>query len=316
MLTGRNSVDAGTASEAIAKIVEGERDWSALPTQVPAVMRRLGQRCLTKDPKQRLHDIADARIEIADALAGPEPLERREHPAVKARWPWVAVATAATVIVAAALLVSALRTHPSTSTGLLEFPIDLIDTADLGVAVSPNGRQVAIATYTAGGVHLWLHALDTGVTRAMPGTQSGLMPFWSPDGSAIGFFAMDGKVKRVEVADGSTTIICNANGPGGGSWNADGVMLFSDDLKLFRVPLIGGTPVSVDIVDEPGPSTIRTFPQFLPDGRHFIYHAEGRHGGDVRVASLDSRETKHLVESDYPAVYAAPSHLLFLRGRP
>jgi Tol biopolymer transport system component len=181
------------------------------------------------------------------------------------------------------------------------------------VAVSPNGRQVAFATFAGGGPWLWLHALDTGVTRAMSGTDGAVGPFWSPDGSAIGFFA-DGKVKRIEVADNSIAVICDVSGQFGGSWNADGVILFSTASTLFRVSSAGGTPVPVEIVDEADPRPIRTFPQFLPDGRHFIYHAAGRHGGEVRLASLDSRETKHLVESDYPAAYAAPSFLLFLRG--
>jgi Tol biopolymer transport system component len=314
MLTGHNSFDAGTAPEAIAKILEREPDWAALPAKVPTAIRRLVQRCLKKDPSDRLHDIADARLEIADALSGPEPIERRVQAASMAsRWTWIAVATAATAIVLAVLLASLFGRRPSTSTGLLEFPINVIDTAGLGVAVSPNGRQVAFATYAAGGPWVWLHALDTDITRAIPGTDFGVMPFWSPDGSAIGFFA-DGKVKRIDVADGSTTVICDVNGPFGGTWNADGVILFSTSSTLFRVSSSGGTPVPVGIVDDADPQPIRTFPQFLPDGHHFIYHAAGRHGGDVRLASLDSRETQHLVESDYPAAYAAPSHLLFLRG--
>ncbi len=314
MLAGRNAFDAGTASEAIARILEREPDWSALPANVPTTIRRLVQRCLKKDPNDRLHDIADARLEIADALSGPDELERRDRSASGAsRWPWIVVAMAAAAMVVAALLVSSFGTRPSTSTGLLEFPINLIDTAGLGVAVSPNGRQVAFATYTGGGPWMWLHSLDTGVTRAMPGTGAAVAPFWSPDGSAIGFFA-DGKVKRIEVADGSTAVICDVNGQFGGSWNADGVILFSTSSTLFRVSSAGGTPVPVEIADDAEPPPIRTFPQFLPDGRHFIYHAAGRHGSDVRLASLDARETRHLVDSDYPAAYAAPSHLLFLRG--
>jgi serine/threonine protein kinase/Tol biopolymer transport system component len=314
MLTGGNAFDAGTASEAMAKILEREPDWDALPAHAPAAIRRLVQRCLKKDPSDRLHDIADARLEIADALSGPEPLERLVHPPSKAsRWPWIVVATAAAAIVAAALLVSDVLTRPSTSTGLLEFPINLVDTAGLGVAVSPNGRQVAFATFTRGGPWMRLHSLDTGVTRAMPGTDGAVGPFWSPDGSAIGFFA-DGKVKRIDVADGSTAVICDVNGQFGGTWNADGVILFSTSSTLFRVSSAGGTPVPVEIVDDASPQPIRTFPQFLPDGRHFIYHAAGRHGGEVRLASLDLRETRQLVESDYPAAYAAPSYLLFLRG--
>jgi hypothetical protein len=139
------------------------------------------------------------------------------------------------------------------------------------------------------------------------------MPFWSPDGSGLGFFA-DGKVKRIDVADGSTAVICDVDAPFGGTWNADGVILFSNASTLFRVSAAGGAPAPVETVDDANPAPIRTFPQFLPDGRHFIYHAAGRHGGEVRLASLDSHETKRLVESDYPAAYAAPSHLLFLRG--
>jgi eukaryotic-like serine/threonine-protein kinase len=260
MLSGRNAFGAGSPSEAIARVLEREPDWDALPSSVPDAIRRLLKRCLRKDPTTRLHDIADARIEIADTLSEADATDRRVGPPKANRWPWIAAATA---IAAAALVVSVVRPSPSPRKGLLEFPIDLVDTADLGVAVSPDGRQVAFATYTAGGVRLSLHALDKGVTRALPEAQSGLMPFWSPNSSTLGFFAMDGKLKRVDVADGTTAVIANASGPGGGSWNAEGVLLFSDNLTLFRLSPVNSAPAPVDIVDESGPSAIRTFPQFL-----------------------------------------------------
>jgi eukaryotic-like serine/threonine-protein kinase len=315
MLTGINTFDAKTAAEAAAKILEREPDWTLLPPRVPQAIRRLLQRCLNKDPAERLHDIADARLEIADALSGPaSPATPERVIATAPRWRSTAAAAIAGAIVGALAIALVLAGRPATAPPLLEFPINLTDTTGLGVAVSPNGRQVAFSTFTNGAPQLWIHALDTGITRVLPGGAGGYLPFWSPDSRAVAFFALDLTLKRMDVADGTATVICKVGTPYGGTWNGDGTIVFSSEANLLRVSAAGGAAVPIDLVDDADGPTLRTYPQFLSDGRHFIYHASGRRGDVVRVASLDARETNRIVESDYAAAFAAPSHLLFLRG--
>ena len=138
------------------------------------------------------------------------------------------------------------------------------------------------------------------------------MPFWSPDGTSIGFFTnTNGKVVRMDLAGGPAVVVCDAPKGAGGSWSRAGVILFASDGKLFHVPAAGGTPTRVAVAD---PDEDPTFPQFLPDGRHYLYLASTKDGRTIRLGSLDTPATTRLVDSDYPARYVAPSTLLYLRG--
>jgi hypothetical protein len=163
-------------------------------------------------------------------------------------------------------------------------------------------------------VRIWRHSFaHRNNPSAVPATQGGRYPFWSPDGSRLAFFA-DGKLKVSEVS-GPPSIICDAPGPiFGGSWGASGEILFSAGLRLFRVSAAGGVATAVMTSDDAGADAPRKAPRFLPDGRHFVYHvADFLHPGTY-IASIDSADVKRLVNSDYPAVFAAPSHLLYVRG--
>jgi serine/threonine protein kinase/Tol biopolymer transport system component len=313
MLAGHSPFEAGTPAEAIAKILTCEPDWHALPSTTPIALRRLLRRCLTKEPTQRLRNVPDARLELADALSMAEhPVRRIKSFAHSRVWMPAGALAVALALVGAWSTLSRARPSPSPST--FQFPIDVLDTGGLGVVASPDGRQIAFANFVDGAPQIWVHALESGVTRAVVGAAGGYMPFWSPDGRSLGFFELNGGLKRVDLANGVVTSICATERPFGGTWNADGIVVFSTDPGLFRVPAAGGTPVPVDIVDESDGPAARTFPQFLPDRRHFIYHSAGRHSAGVRVGSLDSPDTRALVETVYPAAFAPPSHLLFLRG--
>jgi len=318
MLTGRNSFDAGTASEAIARILEREPQWDALPPGVPDAIRKLLKRCLRKDPSERLHDIADARIEIADVIASPETSASVDHTESRTnRRRWVALAAGAGAIAAGVLLAAVWRTRPTPSTGLLEFRIGLTDNAAFGIAMSPDGRRLALGVCCGPGPQIWLHSFESGETRPLPGTELGGAPFWSPDGSAIAFFTApaDGHLKRIDLAGGPPFVICETRLPFPvGSWSAGGQILFSSGSSIYRVPASGGVPSRIDLVDGAGANAVRTAPVFLPDSRHFIYHVAGSRGGAVRGGALDSAETKHIVDSEYPATFAPPSQVMFLRG--
>jgi serine/threonine protein kinase/Tol biopolymer transport system component len=318
MLAGHAAFEAETVSDTIAGILEREPAWETLPADLPPTIRRLLKRCLKKDPSERLHDIADARLEIADAVSAPPAVDRPATGANQGHRRLLMAAALVALTVAMLSLAFGYRGHPSQSAALIEFPINLptnAGNAGYGLAVSPDGRRVAYAACCIG-PQIWMHSLESDETRPIPGTDYGAAPFWSPDNSEIGFFAND-KLMRVDLAGGPPALITDLPGPGslfdwGASWNTDGVILFSAHGGLFRVSASGGTPSRVEVVDDAGDG-VRGQPQFLPDNRHFFYHASGRRREGIYLASLDSARATYLVESDRGAIYAPPSYLVYQR---
>jgi serine/threonine protein kinase/Tol biopolymer transport system component len=318
MLTGRAAFAADTASDTIARLLEGEPALDALPAGLPPSIRRLVMRCLAKDPSERLHDIADARLEIAEALSSPTTTTPQSTaPPSRGRWLWLAAAVV--VAVAATALVQSLvrgRSEPGPG-ARMEFQIELppeANNAGFGLAISPDGRRVAFAACCD---QIWVHSLESFETRALPGTEWGTAPFWSPDGTSIGFIGLHG-IARTDPAGGSPLPVLDPTGTptgwlAGADWSANGVILYSTGFKFFRVPASGGTPLPVNVADDAGVAQ-RGAPQFLSDSTHFIYYVVGPHRRAEYLASLDSPVTTRLVDTEYPAIAAAPSSLMYLRG--
>jgi len=316
MLTGRGAFAAETASDSLAKIIEREPDWNALPARVPAPIRRLIARCLQKDPADRLRDIADARFEIAEALAAPAHVgEVAAPPARVTPGTRVLIGVAGTFIVAV-MIWAVWRTltlpdaTPASGPRMefgVTFPNNVIPAQ--GVAVSPDGRHIAVGTFT-NSAQIWVHSLQQSETRLLS-ADGGASPFWSPDSASIGFFRA-GMLWTSSLAGGVARSIAPAVRGFGGTWNNAGVILFAADNKLFQMSAAGGTPAEVRLQ---GVTRQAGFPQFLPDGRHFVF-MDGRRGGEgtMRLASLDSDRTTTLVESDGVGAFAPPDHLLFVRN--
>ena len=143
-------------------------------------------------------------------------------------------------------------------------------------------------------------------------------PFWSPDGKVVGFFA-DGKLKKVEVPGGTVQVLCDAPNGRGGTWNRDGVIVFTPDSVggLFRVSSLGGSPVEMTKPDSSRFETSHRWPVFLPDGKHFLYLGANFSGqlenNAIFLGSLDSQEKRLLVSTSANAAFAEPGYLLYLR---
>jgi serine/threonine protein kinase/Tol biopolymer transport system component len=319
MLTGRAAFPAETASDTIARVLEHDPAMEVLPAGLSPAIRRLVAHCLTKDPSERLRDIADARLEIIDALSVPSNVAQPPARTARGRWLWLAVAVAVVITVTGGLASLARGRSEAGPGSPLEFRIDLppeAGNAGYGLAVSPDGRRIAFAS-CCGGPQLWVHSLDSSETHALPGTGGAQRPFWSPDGTAVGFFTGN-KLERTDLANGPPLDIADLTGApasplGGASWNANGIILYSTGFQLFRIPASGGTAEPVRVADDAG-DVARGRPQFLSDNTHFIYDAAEPRRHAAYLASLDSPVAKHLVDADYPAIYAAPSTLMYLRG--
>jgi hypothetical protein len=147
-----------------------------------------------------------------------------------------------------------------------------------------------------------------------------MYPFWSPDSNELGFFGQ-GKLKKVNAAGGPPQVLCDVNiNAFGGTWNADGVILFgpSNFTGLSRVPAGGGTPTPATTLDHSKREGGHVFPQFLPDGEHFLHfrRASPEHRG-IYVGSLDGKTNKLVLpvaSSPTAAAWAPPGHLLFVDG--
>jgi len=185
-------------------------------------------------------------------------------------------------------------------------------------AVSPDGRNLAYLTREAGGRRLWIHSLDSLQARAVPATEEAAgansaptFPFWSPDSQYVAFVAGT-KLRKVNISSGSAQTICDVSRrvPVAGSWNRGGVILVSMKGEIFSVSDAGGTPAPV-VAPHGKEERLGEFPQFLPDGRHFLYYGAGAEfaGGAVYIGSLDlkpdAQSTKPLLSADSAAIFAA-----------
>ena len=321
MLTGRRLFDAEDISETLAAVLRQEIALSALPATTPPRLSRLIGRCLERDPKQRLRDIGEARIELVRLEAGgadtmdetaaasvgpvaPAPSRTRERVA------WGA-AVALLVLVAIGAVAWALRPLPAPFETRLE--ITTPATYDvMSFAISPDGRRlVFVAAATGGPSQLWLRPLDQTTAQPLAGTEGATYPFWSPDSRSVAFFAGT-QLKRLDIGSGLPQTVSNAfSGARGGSWSAGGVILFAGTAgTLVRVPATAGAPVSVTTL-APGQFSHR-FPHFLPGGRQFLFYALGASAG-FYLGSLDSPASKRLAAADTSAEFMQPNWLLFLR---
>jgi len=181
-------------------------------------------------------------------------------------------------------------------------------------AVSPDGRKLAFTAASSGKVMLWVRTLDSLEAKPLAGTDNAAWPFWSPDSLSIGFFAPH-KLMAVEISGGPAREITDLIVGRGGAWSHEGVILFCPRPigPLYQVSAAGGAPIPATSLDGSRAEVAHGFPQFLPDGRHFLYLAACSRPGmsSIRAGSLDSADSKVLLSTDTSAAYAP-----VLRGRP
>jgi len=326
MLTGKRGYQAEDVSDTLAAVLTRTVDWTALPANTPPRLRVLLHDCLARDPKQRLRDIGEARRVldqlINGQLTGGAPDSSASFAAVAAPaasparrsvLPWAIAALA----VAAAVAVFLWRAIP-TAIHLPEARLQIAVPDDNGfVVLSPDGGQLAFSAPPENGIgsQLWIRPLDSELAKPLAGTEPNLFSFWSPDSKSIGFFSNQ-TLKRMDLESGTVQTLSDAPTPRGGTWNREGTILFapSGNGALYRIPATGGRPEQVT-EQRPQESSHR-FPQFLPDGHHFLFWVSGPpEVRGVYVGSLESKEHHRLFAADGPATFLAPNHILLVRER-
>jgi len=334
MVTGSRAFPGRTTSDAIAGVLEREPDWRLLPAATPPRIQWLLQRCLAKDAKRRLHDIADAGIEIDEALSGPSA--RAAPPALSAS----AVRTRERVAwaVAALCLAGLVGTLVVRRTGSVDRPSPDVRTYTTSIvlpegvklwagspagrfAISPDGRRLAVvALDSTGRATLFIRPLNSRIAQPLGGTDGASFPFWSPDSRFVAFLAHN-KLKKVDVTGGEVTTLCDAAFGAPGSWNSDDVILFTPkgNSPLFRVSAASGTATEVTTLVEASGDAQHSYPFFLPDGRRFLYFVVGNKAGrtvprGVYAGSLDGKEPDKLILEGAAHAKYANGHLIYLRA--
>ncbi|HTI50035.1 MAG TPA: protein kinase, partial [Planctomycetaceae bacterium] len=318
MLTGKSAFGGETIVEVLSGVLRTDPDWTELPATTPPIVRSLLHRCLQKDRSLRLRAIADARFQVEEGLTQPG-LPATVTPARTGRerlW-W----TAALFLALAATAAAALYFRPA-AVEAPEARFEIV-TPPAGasvltqLAISPDGRQLVFAATTEGKTEIWLRRFGSQTPEPIPGTDGARYPFWSPDSRQIGFFA-DQKLKRIQIAGGAAQTLADGGGDDnttyGGTWNADGTILFglSNAAPIYRVAAAGGKTTEATRVESQ--QIGHRFPYFLPDGHHFLFFATGRPGVQgVYLGSVDAIDARRLFDADTAAVFAPPDHVLFVR---
>ena len=288
----------------------------------PLAIRRLLPRCLEKDRRQRLDSAAAVRLDIEEAIKGPDsaaPSVGAVTPAPRsARLPWAVAAVASALALGVVAWWAPWRAQPEPAKISFEVPADTIGgTAANMLAVSPDGKLLVAVRNANNSTALWLRPLDRTAWTPVPGTEDARYPFWSPDSRHIGFSA-DGKLKVTDVfSPAATSLTDDPGNTFGGAWNRGGVILFAKNVgPLVRVSASGGESVPATELNIGSGETAHRFPRFLPDGDHFLYFAQSSkpESEGVFVGSLTSKEVRHVMATPTRGDFAPPNHLLFLRG--
>jgi serine/threonine protein kinase len=324
MATGKRAFEGKSTTSVIAAILErNPAPISAVRPTFPRALDNVVKTSLEKDPDERWQSARDLRTSLKWIAEGDGAVTSS---AVKHN-PWRERATwmlALAFICALAFFV--ISQHRSPIGEAVRFSVDPPEKTvfsgppNLTVpvpqfALSPDGRAlVFVANSSGANPMIWMRSIDQVTARPLPGTEHAQFPFWSPDSRWLGFFA-EGKLKKTPVAGGPVQVLADVADAFGGSWGADGSIIFGKlSSAIFRVSSGGGTVTAVTKVDTV--MKAHRWPEFLPDGRHFLFHVQGgdsaQHG--VYVGSIDGGTQKFLLRSESSAIYAWPGYVLYVEG--
>jgi Tol biopolymer transport system component len=336
MATGRKAFEGSSQASLISEIMSSEPpSISTLQSMSPPALDHVVRTCLAKDPEVRWQSAHDVLVELkwiaaAGSQAGistPTVVQR------KTRVLLPSVLLAAVSLAFLVLAVAYFRQKPSEMRPLRFsiYPPEKVLFADLNLygpaVISPDGSRLAFVGFDDSGTsQLWVRPLDVLAAQPLAGTSNVTYPFWSPDSRYLAFFA-DGKLKKVPANGGPPETLCDAPLGRGGSWGKGldggaGSIVFAPDWTggLSQISATGGHPVTVTALDSSGQQESHRQPEFLPDGRHFLFVAivatrgqTGKNGifvGDIR-SKPDPKNVRRLMDGNSHVSYAPPGYLLF-----
>ena len=324
-LTGQGLFQGETVSDSMGAILHKDADWSLLPPGTPPTIQLLLRRCLTKDRKRRLHDIADARAELENAIADPSSSSLGLAPsALTPDGTHHRPSFSRALLVLTAILASVLgglvgrQFMPQTASNVRKYEIPLHDHGTWNVgqpAVSPDGTMVAYVDQD----RIWIRHLDSWDARQVEESERGVIPFWSPDSRWLAFGRGKDLVK-VPTTGGRPTVITQAPSVfqivAGGAWSDDGRIFFSTgDSGIFVVSAEGGVAEMYVAADLPDDDDFHEL-TLMPDGKTVVFTVHSR-GQPWYLASFDGEKRKMAYSfgehyASTPA-YSPTGHLLAQR---
>jgi eukaryotic-like serine/threonine-protein kinase len=325
MATGKPAFNGKSRASLIAAILTAEpQPMTALQPMTPLPLERVVKKCLAKDPDDRWQSACDLKTNLEWIAEGENPATSSavKHNQWRERAVWM---LASVFLSALAFFFAGHYRAPSTSAPARFFvyaPEKAVFSGAPNItvqvpqfALSPDGRAIVFVANSPGAdPMLWLRSMEQVAAHPLSGTDRAQLPFWSPDSRWIGFFA-EGKLKKIPVAGGPAQVLADVADPFGGSWGADDSILFAKlSSSIFRVSSAGGIVTSVTA--RPPAQEAHRWPQFLPDGHHFLFHLQGdvEHRG-IYVSSIDGdKNRKFLLHAEASALYASPGCLLYLDG--
>lgn len=326
MLTGKRPFSGETISDTLATILEREPDWERLPKSLSPGIRKLLQRCLVKDVRNRLQAIGDARITIQEYIAEPVEETAAPRPLWQRLAPWVLLPLTAVGV----WILKPTETPVTLPAHHLEIPLPegtrLTSQHRHALALSPDGRTLAFVAGTQFNVYdfdtsqIYLRSLDQWEARAIPGTDNAYQPFLSPDGKWLGFI-QESKLKKVAIAGGEPVTLCEVEECCGASWGPDGSIVYANlSGGLYRVSTSGGEPDTLTRLDQESGEISHRLPHILPDGNavlftavyHKLYDTDWNRAR-IYAQSLVTGERKLLLEGGTDARYLPTGHLIFAR---
>ena len=319
MLTGQRAFAGEGVSDTLANVLKTDPAWERLPADVPARIRQVLRSCLQRDAKQRLGDMQSVRLALEGAFeTAALPATPTTTASSRGRLPLIAALTAVTASAIALALpaVRHLREVPPPAPPEMRVEITTPTTdAPLQFALSPDGRSLVFVASGDGSPRLWLRPLDQTEAKPLAGTEGARAPFWAPDSRSIGFVAAN-RLLRLDIVGGAPRVLATLTGGGyGGSWSADGTILFPRQAAgpLWRIAASGGEPVALTRLDPPR-EVGHSDPQFLPDGRHFLFYAAGTpEAAGLYLGSLDGGAPTRLTVADSGGAFLPPDQVVFVR---
>jgi serine/threonine protein kinase/Tol biopolymer transport system component len=318
MVTGQRAFKGETAASVIGSILKDEpTPMKTLQPLTPAALDHVAGTCLAKDPDERWQSAADVARELKWIAQGGSDITARPPNTRSKRWIWLAAVAATALAGFAVAAWPALNRLNPAAPDTIRFAVQAPPGLDffgsnaslsmLQFAVSPNGRYVAFVAARPGSEpSLLLRALNDVASRELAGSAGATEPFWSPDSAMVGFFSR-GRIKTLHIGTGEVRDICAASRstPRGGAWNRDGIIVFGGDFGagLFKVSV--STGVVEEVVRATGSINSLRWPQFLPDGRRFLFYARGQASDrGIYVGALDGTPPVRIMASVFNAQYA------------
>jgi serine/threonine protein kinase/Tol biopolymer transport system component len=319
LFSGRLPVEGSSLANVRAAHKERRRiRLRDLRPDLPDTIVQIVERATSPEPSLRYQTAGDFEHALAGVLtphvAAVSPVTTAvEHDRRSRTFAWVLAAT--TLGITALIAGLFFRAQPAAPAPEIHFTIGPPYNSGSWPRVSPDGRYVVFGATVENQPVFWLRPLGASDGRPIANTVATETPFWSWDSRQLGFFA-EGKLKVVDSDGGHVETLADVAHPCGGDWNADGVLLFGSDTGIHRIAHNGTGPLTLTTLDKSRGEYRHCWPEFLPDGRHFLYIARSRESDQTSLylASLDSATRKRIMPGYSRMAYAPTGHLLYVRN--